>query len=169
MPNNVTNFLSVARFGKEKGHKRLLKVVRLLKRENVPSFKIHLVGDGPCYKSVEKYINKHCLQNEVVLYGSKKNPYPFFKKADCFILMSYNEAAPMVIGECVSLKLPIISTETISAKEMINGFGVVCDNSKEGIKNAIKNFLIEKEKKYDNFSENLTKQDFKNLINEVLR
>ena len=49
----------------------------------------------------------------------------------------------MVIGECWALGVPIISTETSSAKEMVEDekIGVVCDNSEDGIYIAVKDFL----------------------------
>ena len=90
------------------------------------------------------FIIKNKLSNYVQLYGNKVNPYPYFINADFFVLMSYNEAAPMVIGEWNLLGLPILSTETISAKEMITTNGIVCSNSSIGIFNSIKNLISQK-------------------------
>ena len=48
------------------------------------------------------------------------NPYGYIKAADLLLIPSYNEAAPLVIGEAAGLETPILSTETSSAKEMSN-------------------------------------------------
>ena len=76
----------------------------------------------------------------------KKNPFPYVAKADVFLLPSFHEAAPMVFGECWALGIPVISTETSSAREMVeeNKIGIVCQNSEEGIYKALKQFLDEK-------------------------
>ena len=53
------------------------------------------------------------------------------------------EAAPLVIGEAASLGTPVLSTETSSAKEMIEkpGLGWVCENSEEGIRDGLQKLL----------------------------
>ena len=41
----------------------------------------------------------------------------------------------MVFGECVTLGVPIITTNTVSAKELVEqrNVGYVCENSEEGL------------------------------------
>ena len=49
----------------------------------------------------------------------------------------------MVFGESVALGIPVITTNTTSAIEMIanEGVGIVCENSEDGIYDAVKSVL----------------------------
>ena len=75
------------------------------------------------------------LSNDINLVGKKSNPFVYIKNADFFLLPSFHEAAPMVYGEAISLGVPVVTTNTISAKELIGerDYGIVCENSEEGI------------------------------------
>jgi len=61
------------------------------------------------------------------------------KNADLFLMTSYHEAAPMVIDEARALGLPILTTETTSAHDMVTDrhCGWVCENSQSAINTAL--------------------------------
>ena len=65
------------------------------------------------------------------------------KEADVLLIPSFSEAAPMVIGEAACLGTPILSTRTISVNEMIvqPGYGWVCENTQEGIRESLERLL----------------------------
>jgi glycosyltransferase involved in cell wall biosynthesis len=43
----------------------------------------------------------------------------------------------MVYGEAMICKIPILTTDNISAQEMVpSAFGIICENSEEGLKNS---------------------------------
>ena len=75
----------------------------------------------------------------MLFYGEQSNPYRYMKNADLLVLSSYHEAAPMVIDEARCLGLPVLTTQTTSAQDMVaeRGCGFVCENSKEGIAEAL--------------------------------
>lgn len=135
------NFVCIARMTPEKGHLRLLNVIKRLAEENDGSFKFYLIGGGPLFDNVKNKIKKLKIERFVKLLGEQENPYAYLKMADYLVLASYNEAAPMVFGESAILGVPIISTETISAKELVGNFGIVCQNNEAGIYSAIKEAL----------------------------
>jgi len=165
------NLVSVSRISEEKGHVRTLKVLKRLKEEGY-SFCWNIVGDGSEYSKVEDMIKKYNLQDYCKLYGMKKNPYPYIKNADLFYLGSYHEAAPMVFAESMLLGVPVLTTETCSAKELVGDMGFVCENSEEGIYQAIKYVLDNKaelNKKTDNlknysFNNNWIEEKFKKVL-----
>ncbi len=140
--NGCTTVVTVARIAKEKGIPRALGAAERLAREGY-RFRWVIVGDGEEYGEVERLTAEKGLGGFVGLVGEKKNPYPYMKNADVFLLPSYHEAAPMVLGECRALGIPVISTETSSAREMLEKTrtGIVCENSEEGIYLALKAFL----------------------------
>ncbi len=139
---NCKNIVTICRISEEKGIFRTVKVVERLVNEGY-DFCWTIVGGGDDYNKVVEIVEKKRLKKYIELVGMKKNPFPYLANADVFLLPSIHEAAPMVFGECWALGIPIISTETSSAKEMVENqkIGVVCDNSEEGIYNAIKLFL----------------------------
>lgn len=58
----------------------------------------------------------------------------------------------MVFDEAIVLKLPILTTNTLSAKELVSdrNAGVVCDNSDDGIYNMLHSVLTAKENCFEN-------------------
>lgn len=137
------NFVTVCRLGEEKGLIRTIQVLDKLKKEGYKKFHWTIVGDGPDKKKIERLINEFELNKVISLVGQKSNPYVYIKNADFFLLPSFHEAAPMVFGESIALGIPVVTTNTISAKELIEdrGYGVVCENSSEGIYSVLKDIF----------------------------
>lgn len=138
------NIVTIARLGNEKGVERALMAIADLgtKKELL---QYYVIGDGVQRKVIEQLIKENGLATCVTLCGSLANPYGYLKAADLLLIPSYSEAAPLVVGEAVCLGTPILSTETSSAREMIekNGFGWVCENSTNAIGNALHSLLMD--------------------------
>ena len=134
------NIVSVSRLSKEKGLLRALQAFVKLKKEDF-NFCWHICGDGPLRNDMEKLIKENGMEKNVILYGNQKNPYPYIKSADLFFLPSFYEAAPMVYAEAMTLKVPVLTTQLISSKELVGDLGFECYNSKEGIYQTLKEIL----------------------------
>ena len=134
------NFVTVSRLGEEKGLERTVRVFGRLHAEGCRPFTWTIVGDGPEYERLKALITQNGLQERIFLAGRKTNPYPYLKNASAFILPSFNEAAPMVYGECAALHIPIITTNTCSAVEMVENrkWGIVVENSERGLEDGIR-------------------------------
>lgn len=169
---SVFNIITVARLSVEKGHFRFLEV---LKRLTDDGYKLHwhILGDSnDNYKNdfVEK-CTEYNLTN-VTLYGNQNNPYRYMLNADLLLVPSFHEAAPMVFSEAAAIKLPILSTETLSAKEIVemNGIGYVCENSANGLYEGIVNILTNLDsfvilkKNMPNFNNNEAIRQFYSLL-----
>lgn len=78
--------------------------------------------------------------------GAKSNPYPLIKNADVMVVTSIYESQPMVMLEALTLGVPVISTQFTSAFEILENkpYGILCDNSVEGIADALNNNLNSK-------------------------
>lgn len=139
---NCKNIITICRISEEKGIHRTVRVLEKLKNEGYV-FCWTIVGDGADYHLVEEMIKEKEMTDFIEMVGLKKNPFPYLKNADVFLLPSYHEAAPMVFGECWALGIPVISTETSSAREMVEdqGIGFVCENSENGLYVALKGYL----------------------------
>lgn len=131
--------ITVARFGKEKGVLRAIRAARALK-ERADHFRYEIIGDGIEFAEAKKLVCESGLEDTILLYGERPDPYPLMRQSDVLLIPSVSEAAPLVIGEAAALGIPIMTTETSSAREMVEktGFGWVCENSEEGIQQGIK-------------------------------
>ena len=141
------NVVTVARLGKEKGVERALRAIAAL-GEDKKKLHYYVVGDGICKMLLQQIIREEKLESAVTLCGMLENPYGYIQAADLLLIPSYSEAVPLVIGEAASLGTPILSTETSSAREMIEkpGFGWVCENSEDGLRDALQLLLAEPER-----------------------
>lgn len=137
-PNDRINIVTVARLGREKGVGRAVEAFDQLK--NLPNrFHYYILGDGIERSDIEEKIKQTGLNDRITILGEQTNPYGYMKAADLLLIPSISEAAPMVIGEAASLGTPILSTETSSAREMIEtcDYGWVCKNSVEGMAESL--------------------------------
>lgn len=151
------NLIMVSRLSKEKAHIRFLKVMKKLVDDGL-YFNLHILGDGIMKQPINECIQDMNLGEYVKLYGAQSNPFAYVKQADLFVLPSYNEAAPMVYNESMLLGVPILTTNVISAYEMVGDKGFVCENTEDGIYVELKqilcnkNLIQEKKEKLKNFN-----------------
>ena len=141
------NIVTVARLGKEKGVERALRAIAQLGKLR-QQLHYYVVGDGVQRELLQQIIREEDLADVVTLCGQLQNPYGYIKAADLLLIPSYSEAAPLVIGEAAALGTPVLSTETSSAREMIEetGYGWVCENSVEGICDILKQIFADPER-----------------------
>lgn len=127
-------FVTVARLSQEKGLLRCIPIFHKLKKDGF-DFEWHIVGGGALKNVIEKEIAYYSLEHNIILEGEQLNPYRYIKNADYFLLPSFHEAAPIVFDESFTLGVPVLTTKTLSAVEMIEkrGIGLVCDNNDEAI------------------------------------
>ena len=169
------NFIivTVARLSKEKG---ILPCVKLFYNLRCLGFKVewHIVGGGPLYEEIREEIKKYHLEEVIYLYGMQKNPYRYMKNADVFFLPSHHEAAPMVFNDAKFLQIPILTTDTTSAKELVEDFhaGWVCKGEESSLYQALlalvtspKEVLrVKQELSKLKCSNQLTKQQFAEIV-----
>lgn len=136
--DGVLNIFTAARISEEKGILRMLPILSELKKEG-KEFIWRVAGGGPLLNDAIEKSEKYGLGDRVVFLGMLDNPYPYFLSSDLLLVPSYDEAAPMVYGEAEFFGLPIFTTDTTSAEEMVakKGLGLVCRNSDEAIKNSL--------------------------------
>lgn len=167
------NILTVARLViTYKGYDILIKTAKLLKKNNY-KFKWYVIGDGPDKKEIEKLIKHYNLSNEIILLGSKSNPYPYMKECDIYVQTSRKEGFGLTVIEAKTLKKPIVCTNFNSAKEIINnnidGLIVNIDHISifEGIKKYIKD--TEFKRKVQSNLNKLNECSLSNDINKIKR
>ncbi|AFV05139.1 glycosyltransferase [Dehalobacter sp. CF] len=141
-PKDHLNIVTVARLSKEKGILRGIDVIdRLVQKGYLINW--HIVGDGKQKLIIMDKISQKELTQNIYLHGNQENPYCYVKNADALFLPSFHEAAPMVIDEAKILNVPIITTNTVSAYEMVldGKEGFICENSDSGLYEVLKQVL----------------------------
>lgn len=136
--NSRINFISVGRICSDKAFDRIINIAK--KYENKIVFNI--VGDGPDRDKIEQSILENGISN-VKLLGLKKNPYPYIKNADYFLLSSRSEAYPTVVIEAMVLEKPIVATNVPGVNEILDGYDnkVIVDNDDNSIEEGINSII----------------------------
>lgn len=143
---NSINLVSVGRLGKEKGYERLLTVCKKLRMEGLP-LTVNIIGSGSEESTLRQLIAEQEATDWFHLIGFRDNPYAYVAKADLFVCSSRTEGLSTAVTEAVILGVPVVSTDVSGAKEILgenNEYGIVTENSEEGIFSGIKQMLLNK-------------------------
>lgn len=163
LSDKILQIMAVGRLVEQKGFDRLVRVVDRLKNEKI-IFKLHIIGDGPQKRELQKYICEHQLDEFVQLHGYLENPYALIKKGDILVCSSRAEGYSLVIAEALVLGLAIVTTNCSGPVELIEGgkYGVLVENSEKGIYEGLSKLLKNNEilKEYK-----LKSKERKNIFN----
>lgn len=134
-------FINMARLSPEKDQEKLIKSFSKLVMD-YPKAKLLILGDGPLKHYLSSLVSKLGLSSNVFLLGIRFNPFPYLKRADCFVLSSNYEGQPMTLLEAMILEKPVISTDIIGSRSALeNRPGYLVDNSEQGLYLGMKDFI----------------------------
>lgn len=154
---DVQNFVSMGRFTHQKGFDILLNDFEdALNYRN--DIHLYIIGDGNLYSEIKNMICEKNLKDYVTLLGAKKNPFPYLKQMDSFILTSRYEGQGMVLLEAYVMGLELIFPKNL---EKYNENLLGTDSVVNTIRNSQK-----KEKEYhklDDYNFNILER-FYNVI-----
>lgn len=127
-------FCSVGRLSPEKGFDRVIRIACRLK-ECGYKFVFHIIGEGNERNLLESMIKDFNLEDVVLLHGFKKNPYPYIKNADCFVLPSRVEGFSLVCAEALILQVPVIACRCAGPCELLNEgqYGELVDQCEDAL------------------------------------
>ncbi|MFK4391699.1 glycosyl transferase [Bacillus sp. AFS026049] len=139
---------SVGRLVKEKGYDRLIIAFNTLKKQKkLNDLKLVLIGSGPEEENLKNSLQEYGLVDEVIFIPFSENPYKFIKNSEFFISSSRTEGYSLVVAEAILLETPVISTRTGAISILGEGnYGLVTDNSLEGIVKGLEKIYMEKDK-----------------------
>ena len=135
--DGVFRFLLIARLLKDKGILEFIDAIKMIKNKyyNVEFQILGAVGVA----------NKTAISNEelsiwidsglVNYLGTTDNVQSIIAKADCVVLPSYREGTPRSLLEACAMKKPIITTDVVGCKEVVddcvNGYLCEVKNAKD--------------------------------------
>ncbi len=145
------SIVSVGRFVDAKGFDRLLNVAKRLQDDGF-NFNLTIVGDGAEKGALISLAQNNKLRN-IYFTGLQENPYPYIKNADLLVCASRYEGYNLTVAEALILGVPVLSTKCTGPTEILDSgkYGMLVDNSEEGIYIGVKELLLNKEllKKYE--------------------
>lgn len=141
------NVCSVAKIVPTKGYDRLARIHKKLV-DNGFNHHIYILGIGPQREEIEDYINKNNLSDTFTFLGFRDNPYKYVKNCDLYACSSLREGFSTAVTEALVVGTPVVSTNCSGAYELLgynNEYGIVTENSEEGIYNGLKQLLSNKD------------------------
>lgn len=101
------NMVAAGRLVPSKGIDLLLEAVAQCGH---PDLRLTVLGDGPLRQELAERAAELGIADRVWLAGYQGNPYPFYARADAFVLSSRYEGFPNVVLEALACGTPVIST-----------------------------------------------------------
>lgn len=138
---------SVAKLMKTKGFDRLLQVHKRLLDEGV-RHKVYILGIGEEQHWLEQKIKEYDVKSSFILLGFRENPYQYVARCDLYVCASRREGFSTAVTEALLVGTPVVSTDCSGAKELLgeeNEYGLVVENSTEGIYRGMKKMLSDPE------------------------
>ena len=104
--------VSMGREDDVKGFWHLLKAFRRI-NEKMPDTRLAIIGDGE-FREYKELAQRLGIAGRVLFAGLKRNPFPYLRKSDLYLLTSLSEGLPNALVEALSLSLPIVSVNCLS-------------------------------------------------------
>lgn len=140
---DVLSVCSVAKITPTKGFDRLARVHKRLMEEGLRHH-IYILGVGEQKEEIEAYLKENHLENSFTFLGFRDNPYKYVAKCDLYVCSSLREGFSTAVTEALIVGTPVVSTLCSGAKELLgenNEYGLVVENSEEGIYAGLKKML----------------------------
>ncbi|BAK80614.1 glycosyltransferase [Candidatus Arthromitus sp. SFB-rat-Yit] len=168
----TTKIIYVGRIEKEKSVGRLIESFEEILCMGYSDITLFILGDGSLKKYLEEYVFKNNLSNNIKFIPFKEDVYDYILSSDYVIVPSYSESFSLVLAESLYLGKICIATDTAGAREVLkNGeYGIIVDNSKEGIKCGILKVINNPELK-NRYISKMNKDNYefnrKNVLNKI--
>ena len=134
-------FLTIGRLSVEKDHEKLIRAFARL-CETRSDVMLVILGDGPLSARLGMLVRDLKLDGSVYLIGYRFNPFPYLKKADCFVFSSNYEGQGLVLLEAMILERPIVSVDIEVCRGVVEDrSGVLVENSIGGLLDGMKQYL----------------------------
>jgi glycosyltransferase involved in cell wall biosynthesis len=173
---NENSIVAIGRLTRLKRFDILIKAHKLLLNEGINN-NLVILGEGELREELETLVKELDVEESVTMPGFIKNPYPFIKNGDLFVVSSDYEGFSLVVAEAMTLGKAIVSTDCTGPSELLGygEIGVLVDRGNEfAMKDRLKELFLDKnlrhyyEQKAIERSEMLNKEMVMNNIYNLL-
>ena len=166
------NIVTVGRLSKEKGQDMVPVITRSLLDRGIP-VRWYLIGDGKMRGRIEALIRENQVEENVILLGTRTNPYCYMKHCDIYVQPSYTEGYSTTICEAGILGKAIVGTKPSGGirDQITDGEdGLIVDAGGDGITQGVSMLIENREMRYQ-FEQRILNKNFegKGEINKFLR
>lgn len=121
--DSIIKYVASGRFSYQKGYDMIAEAFAIVCQSN-PACELYILGDtsmedGKPYKDMLQIAKEKGIVDKIHCLGYQKNPYPYIKFADCFVLSSRWEGLPNVLIESLYLGTPAAAFKCIPIIERI--------------------------------------------------
>ena len=138
----VLHLVAAGRLSRQKGFDLLIEALALCD-DREP--RLTLLGEGPLRPALEELARQRGVAHRVRFAGFQKNPYPFFARADAFVLSSRYEGFPNVVLEALACGTSVIAMPcpggVAEIAEVAGGVLLASAVDAESLSVAIKRFV----------------------------
>lgn len=140
--SSTTKILSIGRLTEVKRFDRAIEAAKILKSEG-RHFLWVLIGVGELEATLKEKVREFGLDSYFLFVGQKSNPYVYINAADIFVQTSDNEGKSMVIDEAKILKKPIVVTNYMTVRDVIEHRknGMIAEFSPESVAEQIQTLI----------------------------
>jgi len=104
--------ISAGRFHPVKNFPLLVEAYAYARAELGLTLDLLILGEGKERTKIKQTIKKHNLQDHIFMPGYTKNPYPWMRDAELFVLTSEHEGLGMVLLESMACGTDIVATDS---------------------------------------------------------
>ena len=139
---NILNICAVGKVVHNKGFMRLAHTCKRLWDEGY-RMKVYILGIGDEQDKIRTYLKENGIEDAFYFLGYQENPYKYIAACDLFVCSSYKEGFSTATTEALIVGTPVVVTKCSGMREMLgdNEYGLIVDNSEDGIYQGIKRFI----------------------------
>lgn len=138
--------LTVGRLTTQKAYDVAMEAMSLLKRKG-EQVRWYVLGEGNQRSLLEEKREKLGLEEDFLLPGAVKNPYPYFAQADIYVHATRFEGKSIAIQEAQILGKAILVSDCSGNREQVTQGvdGLLCELTPEGICEGIQRLIHDPE------------------------
>ncbi len=138
--------LTVGRLTYQKAYDIAIEAMRILK-DSGWKVRWYVLGEGDQRVSLEKKIEAWGLEDDFLLLGSVKNPYPYYVQSDLYVHAVRFEGQGIAVWEAQTLGCAVIVSDYCGSRDQIEDgkYGISCKLTPESIAEKIGDLLRNEE------------------------